>query len=181
MPRPSALTSQTRTLVNRRSLTGSLHPQGEPSFWDPVSFTNRIIPGQEGFPLQPHPPAQHPHATSGLAGVLRAGNAGSNTVIDHHDIGQLTLDQLPVTPEQVPMLVCTDAAGASHGFVDALGQEGIMFSVGFPVDERVRNAVADLPATAWVNAVTQDGDRRQGAAVAELHTLGLSGWPAALG
>jgi hypothetical protein len=113
-----------------------------------------------------------------LAGVLRAGNAGSNTVIDHHDILQLTLDQLPVTPEQVPMLVRTDSAGASHGFVDALRQEAIMFSVGFPVDERVRNAVAKLPATGWVNAVTQDGDRREGAAVAELHTLDLSGWPA---
>jgi hypothetical protein len=55
-----------------------------------------------------------------LAGVLRAGNAGSHTVIDHHDVLTLLLEQLPVAPTQAPTLVRVDSAGASHGFVDAL-------------------------------------------------------------
>ena len=112
-----------------------------------------------------------------IAGLLRAGNAGSNTVVDHHDIVTQLLDGLPVTPEQAPMLVRCDSAGASHGFVDALAEAGIAFSVGFPCDERVRTAVLDLPATAWRHAATQDGQRRDGAQVAELHSLDLSGWP----
>lgn len=112
-----------------------------------------------------------------LAGVLRPGNAGSNTVIDHDDVLVLTLDQLPVDPTQIPVLVRTDAAGASHGFVDALRDSHSMFSVGFGVDERVRSAVLALPATAWVHARHQDGDVRDGAAVAELHSLDLTGWP----
>jgi hypothetical protein len=92
----------------------------------------------------------------------------------------LTLDQLPVTPEQVPMLVRADSAGASHGFVQALREENVMFSVGFPIDVRVREAVGALPATAWVGARTQHDERREGAAVAELHCLDLAadGWPA---
>lgn len=113
-----------------------------------------------------------------LAGVLRPGNAGSNTVIDHDDVLLLSLDQLPVDPTQMPMLVRTDSAGASHGFVDALRDEHVMFSVGMPVDQRIRDAVLALPATAWVNARRQDGDMRPGAAAAELHGLDLSAWPA---
>ncbi len=34
-----------------------------------------------------------------------------------------------------------------------------------------------LPDAAWVHARTQDGDVRDGAAVAELHGLDLTGWP----
>jgi hypothetical protein len=112
-----------------------------------------------------------------LAGVLRAGNAGSNTVIDHHDALTLLLEQPPVTSEQVPMLVRTDSAGTSHGFIDALRDEAIMFSIGLPIDTHVRDAVLALPATAWWHARTQHGEVRPGAAVAELHSLDLSAWP----
>ncbi len=45
-----------------------------------------------------------------------------------------------------------------------------MFSVGFPIGERVRNALADLPIIVWANG-RSDGARREGAAVAELCTL----------
>jgi hypothetical protein len=112
-----------------------------------------------------------------IAGLLRAGNAGSGTAADHVAIAEQLLTALPVTPEQVPTLVRADSAGASHAFVDALNAAGIAFSVGFPCDERVRDAVLALPKTAWRNAITQDDDRREGAQVAELHTLDLSGWP----
>lgn len=76
------------------------------------------------------------------------------------------------------MVVRCDSAGASHGFVDALREAGIAFSVGFPCDQAVRDAVLALPATAWRHAVTQDGTRREGAQIAELHSLELAGWPA---
>jgi len=112
-----------------------------------------------------------------LGGVLRPGNAGSNTVIDHDDVLTLVLDQLPTVPDELPVLVRSDSAGASHGFVGALRHEGVLFSVGFPVDERIRDAVTALPATAWVHARTQTGQRRDGAAVAELHDLDLPTWP----
>jgi hypothetical protein len=112
-----------------------------------------------------------------VAGLLRAGNAGSGTAADHVAVVDQLLAALPVTPEQTPMLVRCDSAGASHGFVDALHAAGIGFSVGFACDERVRDAVLALPKQAWRNAVTQDDARREGAQVAELHTLELSGWP----
>jgi hypothetical protein len=112
-----------------------------------------------------------------IAALLRAGNAGSGTVIDHHDIVDQLLDALPVSPEQIPMLVRCDSAGASHGFVDALHEADIAFSVGFPCDERVRDAVLALPARAWRHAATQHRERRDGAQVAELHHLDLTGWP----
>jgi hypothetical protein len=112
-----------------------------------------------------------------LAGVLRPGNAGSNTVLDHHDVLTLLLAQLPVDPTRTPTLVRVDSAGASHGFVNALRDAGIMFSVGFPIDADVRDAVLALPTTAWWHARTQTGDVRAGAAVAELAGLDLSGWP----
>ncbi len=97
-----------------------------------------------------------------LAGVLRPGNAGSNTVIDHDDVLALLVDQLPVDPTRVPTLVRVDSAGASHGFVDALRDADLMFSVGFPLDQRVRDAVVALPAVAWVHARRHDGDVRDG-------------------
>jgi hypothetical protein len=113
-----------------------------------------------------------------LAGVLRAGNAGSNTVVDHCDVLELALAQLPVDPQQVPTLARSDSAGATHGFVAALRDAGIMFSVGFDLTEPVRQAVLALPAVAWAPARTQDDERRDGAEVAELHGLDLSAWPA---
>jgi hypothetical protein len=42
---------QRRAVINRRGPSASLHPQGEPSFWEPVLFTTRIIPAQEGSPV----------------------------------------------------------------------------------------------------------------------------------
>ena len=114
-----------------------------------------------------------------LGGVLRPGNAGSNTVLDHDDVLTLVQDQLPVDPHEVPVLVRADSAGASHGFLDALRAQGMLFSVGFGIDVRIRDAVAALPAVAWAPAVTSHGGLRAGAAVAELHGLDLAGygWP----
>ena len=95
-----------------------------------------------------------------LAGMLRAGNAGSNTVADHLDVLDAALAALPAIPQATPMLVRVDGAGATHGFVDALRARDIRFSVGFDVTAKVRAAIADLPDTAWATVPDPDAPNR---------------------
>ncbi len=75
-----------------------------------------------------HPPLcylDHGDGTGdALAGVVRAGNAGSNTVADHLDVLDAALAAPPAIPEDTPMLVRADGAGATHGFVEALRAKG---------------------------------------------------------
>jgi hypothetical protein len=120
-----------------------------------------------------------------LAGVLRPGNAGSNTAADHIEVLDSALAQLPVNTKVADpeggewMLARADSAGATHGFVDALRARGLEFSIGFPMDEAVRHAVLGLPRKAWEQAIGQDCEQREGAEVAEItHRLDLSAWPA---
>jgi hypothetical protein len=54
-----------------------------------------------------------------LAGMLRPGNAGSNTAEDHVGLLGLALDQLPVDPTEVEVVARADSAALTHGFVDA--------------------------------------------------------------
>ena len=65
-----------------------------------------------------------------LGGRLRPGNAGSNTAQDHQDLLDEAMAQLPrPTRQQDPelgleVLVRSDSAGASHGFVKAIVSRG---------------------------------------------------------
>jgi hypothetical protein len=111
-----------------------------------------------------------------LAGVLRPGNAGSNTAQDHIELVDLALAQLPKAARAQPVLVRADTAGATHGLTQHLRQRGVRFSVSLPADERVRPAVLAVPADAWLQAVEPAGPPRSGAEVAELE-LDLAGWP----
>lgn len=120
-----------------------------------------------------------------LAGVLRPGNAGSNTAADHVAVLDAALAQLPVKTKAADpeggewMLARADSAGATHGFVGALRERGLEFSVGFPMDEAVRKAVLGLGPRAWIEAIRQDCEQREGAEVAEItDRLDLSAWPA---
>src|SRR5437016_11413079 len=119
------------------------------------------------------------------AAILRPGNAGANTAADHIEVLDLALEQLPVKPRGldpvngVAMLARADSAGATHDFLNALRAKGIEFSVGFDITESVRLGILAVPKTAWVEAVDQDYELREGAQVAELtDLLDLSGWPA---
>jgi hypothetical protein len=119
-----------------------------------------------------------------VAGVLRPGNAGSNTAADHIAVLDAALAQLPVKTRMVDpeggewMLARADSAGATHDFVEALRDRGLEFSIGFPMDEAVRQAVLGLAQKAWREAIRQDCDVRQGAEVAEITgRVDLSGWP----
>jgi Transposase DDE domain group 1 len=113
-----------------------------------------------------------------LAGILRPGNAGSNTIADHIDVVDLALAQLPPAARDQPIVVRADTAGATYGFTSWLHERGIGFSIGLPATEQVRAAVLAVAADAWQPAVDADTTPRQGAEVAELATLDLSGWPA---
>lgn len=72
-----------------------------------------------------------------------------------------------------------DSAGCTHQFLDAVAEMECAFSVSMPIDERSREAILALPELAWAPAIRQDGAEREGAWVAELGNLDLSGWPEA--
>jgi Transposase DDE domain group 1 len=113
-----------------------------------------------------------------LSGVLRPGNAGSNTAADHVEVTDLALAQLPNATRGQPIVVRADTGGASHAFTSHLRERGVRFSISVPADERVRAAVLAVPEAAWQPAVGSDGQAREGAEVAELSSLDLAGWPA---
>ena len=111
-----------------------------------------------------------------LAGILRPGNAGSNTAADHVEVLKLALAQLPEGAAGPGALVRCDSAGATHDFLDEVDARGLSFSVGLDLTERVRAAILALRESAWVPALDSAGDPREGAWVAEL-PLDLSAWP----
>jgi hypothetical protein len=113
-----------------------------------------------------------------LAGLLRPGNAGSNTAADHIAVLDVALKQLDQTALDGEILIRADGAGATHQLTVYCREAGIRFSVGFDVDERVRDAIAGLPETAWAKAIRADGSEREHSWVAEISDrVELSGWP----
>jgi hypothetical protein len=115
-----------------------------------------------------------------LTGMLRPGNAGSNTATDHINLLSAALAQLPVDPHDVEVIARADSGALTHGFVDACRQANVRFSIGFDLTEPVRSACLSVPNKRWRTAVTTDGsDERDGAEVAEITDLiNLSRWPA---
>ena len=112
-----------------------------------------------------------------LAGMLRPGNAGANDADDHIAVFDQGLAQLPEPETPRSILMRADSAGATHAFLDHVLATGVCFSVGFDLTQTVREAVLSVPERAWVPALTQDGEERDGADIAELIGLDLSRWP----
>jgi len=112
-----------------------------------------------------------------LSAVLRPGRAGSNTAADHINVLDAALAQIPDEHRHgTPVLVRTDTAGCTKAFlahIRALGDTGcdVRFSVGAPIEEKVREAIVKLPGSAWYPALDADGDVRDGAWVADLTGL----------
>jgi Transposase DDE domain group 1 len=122
-----------------------------------------------------------------LSGLLRPGNAGSNTAADHVTVLGWALDSLPVgyrpTPDDpgaAQILVRCDSAGATHTFAQTCRAAGVGFSFGYPVDTRVRDATEILnQGHGWYPAIDSGGGLRDGAWVAEATSLvDMSRWPA---
>lgn len=128
-------------------------------------------------------------AGEALAGVLRKGNAGSNTAADHIRVLEMALEALPEharprkgDPESPRLLARSDSAGATHAFAAECVERGVGFSFGFPVDARIQRIVDVIPEQCWHPALQTDhGDGnglREGAWVAEATgMIDLSGWP----
>jgi hypothetical protein len=115
-----------------------------------------------------------------LAGILRPGNAGSNTAADHVALLAMVLAQMPVDPGEVEVIARADSAGLTHGFIDACIEANVRFSVGHDLTEPVRAACLAIAERAWRPAITADGtDYRDGADIAEITTMvNLDRWPA---
>jgi hypothetical protein len=121
-----------------------------------------------------------------LAGLLRPGNAGSNTAADHVTVLGWALQSLPAAyrpdpddPGAQQILVRCDSAGATHTFADACRAAGAGFSFGYGVDIRVQAAVETLnEGSCWYPAIDSGGGIREGAWVAEATGLvDMSSWP----
>ena len=125
-------------------------------------------------------------AGEALAGLLRAGNAGSNTTADHITVLDQALHALPWSyrpnpdnPNAPQVLIRSDSAGATYGFAAACRGAHVGFSLGAVIDARVRQACEILTSTAaWYPAIDAGGGIREGAWVAEATDLvDLSNWP----
>ncbi len=114
-----------------------------------------------------------------LALVLRPGNSGSNTAVDHIDATALALAQLP-RQRRRQVLVRADSGGGTHDFLTWLTKPGrrLAYSIGFALTDDIQQAILTLPPDAWTPAYDAGGQVRPGAWVAELTgLLDLSSWP----
>jgi hypothetical protein len=114
--------------------------------------------------------------------MLRPGNAGSNTAVDHVTVIRGALAQLPGHRPGIragrKVLIRTDSAGCTHDVLDYLTAQRLSYSVGFPLPGNTEALLRLIPETVWAPAYDGDGDVREGAWVAELtDLLDLSGWP----
>lgn len=76
------------------------------------------------------------------------------------------------------VLVRTDAAGATHDFLDWLHARKLGYSLGFTLPDDAVARLAGIPAHAWTAAFDDERTPRQGAWVAEATgVLKLGGWP----
>ena len=121
-----------------------------------------------------------------LAAKLRAGNAGSNTTADHIEVLTEAIAQVPGTHRK-KLLIRSDGAGASHGLLDWLTEQGqvrgrsVEYSVGFAITDNLRAAIDLVPKKIWTPALDADGGVRDGGDVAEITGLidpaMLAKWP----
>jgi len=121
-----------------------------------------------------------------LAGLLRSGNAGSNTTADHITVLGQALASLkagyrpgPDNPQAPQILIRSDSAGATYGFASACRTAGVGFSLGAVINAAVREAAEVLTTSGgWYPAIEAVGGIRDGAWVAETTDLvDLSAWP----
>lgn len=127
-----------------------------------------------------------------LAALLRPGNATANDIADQLAVLDAAIGQLPARiaaghhrgddPGSVrrPVEVRADSAGCSARLAGEFRARNITFSVVARTNPQVKAAISravDDPQR-WSAALTQAGEKRDGAAVAELTDLiDLSDWP----
>jgi hypothetical protein len=101
-----------------------------------------------------------------LAGMMRPGSAGSNTVADHLQVLDEAITAVPGRYRR-KLMVTVDGAGASHGLITCLDKlasrprRQLTYSVGWALGERERDAIAGVPAKAWEQAADGRGEVRE--------------------
>jgi len=110
--------------------------------------------------------------------ILRQGNAGANTAVDHIEIIKAALAQLPSTePRRRPgrkVLIRTDGAGGTHEFVKWVTGQRLQYSVGFTLTEiaHVLDLYDDQPGErGQLEYLISDIDQRRHALQAKRHDL----------
>lgn len=88
-----------------------------------------------------------------LAVVLRPGNAGANTAADHFEVLALALEQRPAQDLDREILTRADIGGGNHASISDCREAAVRFSVGYGVDERVREAMLALPPGGGLRAI----------------------------
>jgi hypothetical protein len=113
-----------------------------------------------------------------LGGLLRPGNAGSNTAEDHKTVLDRAIGQIPAEyVEALEILVRADSAGATHGLIDYCRDADMRFSVGYELTVPVRAGILEILESSWVVALDQDGSERENGEVAEItDRVDLSAW-----
>jgi hypothetical protein len=120
-----------------------------------------------------------------LSGVLRPGNAGANTVADHVEVLDAAIGQLPreiavghragddAELVRRSIVVRADSAGCTTGFLAACRSRNVGFFVTARSNAQLHQAISDAEGVegVWLEAVTKDGEVRDGAMVAELTSL----------
>jgi hypothetical protein len=121
-----------------------------------------------------------------LSALLRAGNAGANTVADHISVLDEAIAQLPKTvaaghrlgddPDLVEraIVVRADSAGCTEGFLSACRSRNVGFFVTARSNAEVTAAIFDAIGIeeVWLAALDGQGkERDDGAAVVELTSL----------
>jgi hypothetical protein len=114
--------------------------------------------------------------------MLRPGNAGANTAVDHITVAKQALAQLPGhQPGTRPgrkVLVRADSGGGTKEFLTWANSQRLAYSVGFGLTEDHVKNIELLPDTAWTAAINSDRTPRDGAWVADVTgVLTLKGWP----
>jgi hypothetical protein len=101
-----------------------------------------------------------------LAGMMRRGGAGVNTVTDHLTVLEDSIAALPPAYRRRLMVSC-DGAGASHGLIarlDALASRPgyqLIYSVGWDLGAREREAINRAPEGVWQLAIDHHGQLRE--------------------
>ena len=109
-----------------------------------------------------------------MAGLLRSGNAGSNTAADHETVIKAALKQVPGINPARPgkkVLIRTDGAGGSKQLLGFLARRGLSYSIGFTLPMSTPELYHLVPEHAWQDAYNADGQVRDGAAVVEFTDL----------
>ncbi|MDA8400469.1 MAG: IS1380 family transposase [Actinomycetota bacterium] len=120
-----------------------------------------------------------------LAALLRPGNAGANAVADHISVLDGAIAQLPGDIAaghragdgqelvEKAVVVRADSAGCTEDFLKACRERHVGFYVSARSNAQVSAAIFDAIGIeeVWLAALAQDGEEKDGSAVAELTSL----------